>query len=160
MGLIRSYTRLSDAELGEINLLGPTGDVVEFVCDLREADPTISVDIDKAHYALALMFDRSALPVNPVIGQDSVPGNIDFGEGIPNYMSPDYVAATRDILAHITFDTLLDLTTAADLTQQRVEPFRNWTDGGIEYLRSKFAIMTEFINRAAELNNHVVLELV
>ena len=48
-----------------------------------------------------------------------VPGNIDFGEGIPNYMSPEYVVATRDILAHISFDTLLDDTTAQNSLARR-----------------------------------------
>ena len=59
-----------------------------------------------------------------------VPGNIDLGEGIPNYMSPEYVVATRDILAHITFDTLLDDTTATELARQEVWPMmRHWDDG-------------------------------
>jgi hypothetical protein len=60
----------------------------------------------------------------------------------------------------MTFDTLLESTTIADLTEQRIRPFLNWRDENIEYLRSKFAVMAEFIIRAADLNNHVVLELV
>ena len=68
MGLIRSYTRFSDAELHEIHLQDSTEDVVGFVNDLRDADPTITVDIDKAFEALGLMFDRSGLPVNPSRG--------------------------------------------------------------------------------------------
>ncbi|HEY9312639.1 DUF1877 family protein [Williamsia sp.] len=160
MGLIQSYTRFSDADLHEIHLCDSTHDVVEFVYGLRDADPAMTVDIDKAREALELMFDRSELPVNPLRGQGSIPGNIDFSEGIPNYMSPEYVAATRDILAHITFDTLLDSTSAADLTQQQIGPFRNWNSQNIEYLRTKFTIMSEFIDQAADLNNHVVLELV
>ncbi|MGK9269894.1 YfbM family protein [Williamsia muralis] len=160
MGLIRSYTRFSDAELHEIYLQDSTEDVVGFVNDLRDADPTITVDIDKAFEALGLMFNRSGLPVNPVVGEGSMPGEINFSEGIPNYMSPSYVGATRDILAHMTFDTLLESTTIADLTDQRVRPFLNWRNENIEYLRSKFTIMSDFIIRAAALNNHVVLELV
>ncbi|PZU04390.1 MAG: hypothetical protein DI630_01315 [Gordonia sp. (in: high G+C Gram-positive bacteria)] len=159
MGLIRSYTRFSDAELNEIYLQDSTEDVVGFVNDLRDADPTITVNIDKAFEALGLMFDRAGLPVNPVVGQGSMPGDINFSEGIPNYMSPSYVAATRDILAHMTFDTLLESTTIADLTDQRIPPFLNWRNENVDYLRSKFAVMAEFIIRAADLNNHVVLEL-
>lgn len=82
MGLIRSYTRFSEAELHEIYLQDSTEDVVGFVNDLRDADPTITVDIDKAFEALGLMFDRSGLPVNPVVGQGSMPGEINFSEGI------------------------------------------------------------------------------
>lgn len=90
-----------------------------------------------------------------------VPGNIDFGEGIPNYMSPEYVVATRDILAHITFDTLLDDTTATELARQEVWPMmRHWDDGAVEYLREKYAIMAGFVSLAADLDNHLVLELV
>ena len=88
-----------------------------------------------------------------------MPGDINFSDGIPNYMSPSYVAATRDILTHMTFDTLLESTTIADLTDQRILPFLNWRIENIDYLRSKFAVMAEFIIRAADLNNHVVLEL-
>lgn len=58
MGLIRSYTRLSDDELREINMMGSARDIADFVSSLREADPTISTDIDKAYQALELMFDR------------------------------------------------------------------------------------------------------
>ena len=160
MGLIRSYTRFSDAELHEIYLQDSTEDVVGFVNDLRDADPSITVDIDKAFEALGLMFDRSGLPVNPIVGEGSMPGEINLSEGIPNYMSPSYVAATRDILVHMTFDTLLESTTIADLTDQRVGPFLNWRNENIEYVRSKFTIMSDFIIHAADLNNHVVLELV
>lgn len=159
MGLIQSYTRLSDADLHEIHLRGSTTDVIEFVYALRDADPTVTVSIDKAHTALELMFDRSGLPVNPIRGQGSIPGDIDFSEGIPNYMCPEYVKATRDILAHTTFDTLRDTTTAADLTRQQIDPFRNWKDEHFEYLKSKFTIMTEFVNEAAQRDNHVALEL-
>lgn len=159
MGLIQAYTRLSDADLHEIHLRDSTQEVIEFVYALRDADQTITVNIDKAHDALALMFDRSGLPVNPIRGQGSIPGDINFSEGIPNYMSPDYVAVTRDILVHTTFDTLLDATTAVDLTQNQVSPFRNWNSQNIEYLRGKFDIMAEFINQSAHVNAHVVVEL-
>ena len=161
MGLIRSYTRLSDNELHEITMMGSARDIAVFVGSLREADPTISTDIDKAYQALELMFDRSVAPVNPIRGQGMVPGNIDFGEGIPNYMSPEYVAVARDIIAHMTFDTLLDNTTPADLAQHGVWPMmRHWNEGAVEYLREKFDIMAGFISLAAESDNHVVLELV
>ncbi len=152
MGLIRSYTRLSDDELREINMMGSARDIADFVSSLREADPTISTDIDKAYQALELMFDRSAMPVNPVRGQGMAPGNIDFGEGIPNYMSPEYVVATRDILAHITFDTLLDDTTATELARQEVWPMmRHWDDGAVEHLGPIEELRRETDDRGALL---------
>ena len=38
--------------------MGSARDIADFVSCLREADPTISTDIDKAYQALELMFDR------------------------------------------------------------------------------------------------------
>ncbi|ORM26912.1 DUF1877 family protein [Williamsia sp. 1135] len=160
MGMILTLTQLTDAGLHEIHALGEAGDISEFVWGLSEADPSVTVDLDKSYDALEVMFDHARIMVNPISGQGTIPGDYDFGEGIPNYMSPEYVVAARDCLVHMTFDTLLEATGTKELSKLRVPPFlHSWDAGGIEYLRSNYDILSGFVTNAAERSCHIVMQL-
>lgn len=160
MGLIWVLTRLTDADLYKIYSMDRSSDIADFVSSLAQADPSVTVSLDKSFVALELMFDRAGLPVNPVSGQGSIPSGDDFGEGIPNYMSPDYVVAVRDVLTHLTFDTLLENTGKNELSELRVRPFGPaWDDGHLDYLRSNFVTLVRFVGIAAERNCHIVAQL-
>lgn len=64
------------------------------------------------------------------------------------------------ILIHLTFDTLPDSTGTKELSALRVPPFLHaWDAGGIDYLRSNFDLLSQFVAAAAEHDAHVVMRL-
>jgi hypothetical protein len=165
MSMVGAYIRVTPAEL-ERAVRDPAwaSDFADEVRDAEEMTPPAPTAArhfstyqswDVLHFLLA----RAGFPVNVIHGEEPFAEDDDWGYGPPRYLPPARVRLAAQALGATPYDHLTNGVTPADLAKSEVYPAR-WAEPEVlEWARSWYDGLTQYLTSAAAAGDAVLVWL-